>query len=591
MKNKLKRLGCAVLVICTLVMSQMAMVFAAETTEGILDFGNGEASITIQGKEGQTLSGKTWQVHRLFDVENAESMESVQYTFNETYKASLQKVVAGKLEPAKTADEVTEYEVLDYIQSLNSNVVEGADASQELEGAYSDYRYFVEEVTAQLKTDGITGEVVSVVDTTADNRVVLTGLPYGYYIIEDVTDVEDKHTAASLCMVTTSNPTASINVKSDYPTVIKKIQEDDGSVGWNDIADFEIGQLVPYKYESVLPDMNGYTAYYYAWHDVMDEALSLQETSVEIKISGTVDGAAKEYKLTDEEFTLVTETGNDETFQIQISDIKAIVDREFPQFNDLSENVYGQNVTVTYNAILNEKAAEDTGRPGFENDVRLEFSNNPNTTGAGQTGFTPWDTVVCFTYRVDGVKVNSNGKTLENAKFKLYYDEECTEEVFLKTMESGYCVIHEDSSMSEESAEISSDESGKFTIYGLDGGTYYLMETEAPAGYRPILEPIEIQITPSFPENRNSYVKGEGSTEAVLSLSAEATITMFTDGESIVEETALETEEETGTVAISIVNEIGKKLPITGSYLMPVLFAAGAICIAVGLKMDRKKYE
>ena len=105
--------------------------------------------------------------------------------------------------------------------------------------------------------------------------------------------------------------------------------------------------------------MNGYDTYYYAWHDIMDEALTLQEDSARIMISGTVDGQEKIYQLSEEEFSLVTAPENGVTFQIQISDIKKIVDREFPQFNNLSENVYGQKVTVTYNAVLNEKAAED----------------------------------------------------------------------------------------------------------------------------------------------------------------------------------------------------------------------------------------
>ena len=45
----------------------------------------------------------------------------------------------------------------------------------------------------------------------------------------------------------------------------------------------------------------------------------------------------------------------------------------------------GQTVTLTYNATLNDKAAENTGRPGFENDVRLEFSNDADSEGEGKT--------------------------------------------------------------------------------------------------------------------------------------------------------------------------------------------------------------
>ena len=55
-----------------------------------------------------------------------------------------------------------------------------------------------------------------------------------------------------------------------------------GNDGWNDIADYEIGQTVPYKYESRVPNINGYDTYYYAWHDCMDEALTFHEDSVAI---------------------------------------------------------------------------------------------------------------------------------------------------------------------------------------------------------------------------------------------------------------------------------------------------------------------
>lgn len=35
---------------------------------------------------------------------------------------------------------------------------------------------------------------------------------------------------------------------------------------------------------------------------------------------------------------------------------------------------------------------------------------------------------------------------------------------------------------------------GKFTIQGLDAGTYYLTETQQPAGYNKLKDPIQIKI-------------------------------------------------------------------------------------------------
>ena len=564
MKKKLVKLGCAVLSVCMLAVSQMSMAFAAETTGGVVDFEMGDAKLTIQGNDGQRLAKKTWKLHKLFDAENAEGGEGIRYTMNSVYANSLKKVVSGRI--GKATDAVTEYDVLDYIQKINGNKVEGAASTQNLENRYSTYRYFVEELIEQIQNDQVEGETIIINDVTASNSVEIKGLDYGYYIIEDATDVSGMNTAASLAIVTTANPVATMNVKSDYPVVTKKVFEEDQNVGWNDIADYEIGETVPFQYTSNIPNINGYSNYYYAWHDVMDEALTLQNDSVQIQIKGSVAGTNKTYTLKNSEFTLNTNPGNDETFQIQISDIKAIVDREFPQFMN-NENQYGQTVTVTYNAILNENAAKDTGRPGYENDVRLEFSNNPNLVNGSQstdTGFTPWDTVVCFSYRLDGLKINNKMTALANAKFKLYRDAACTEEVF--------------------SEEYMSDENGNFTIYGLDSDTYYLKETQAPSGYRPIDEPIAIQVQATFPSNRNSYEKGSGNGNEVLVLSGNAIIKSFYDGEEHVEEVELEATQETGSLELTVVNQIGSKLPVTGSYMMPVLMAIGGVCIYLGVK-------
>ena len=55
---------------------------------------------------------------------------------------------------------VTEYEVIDYIQSLNTHQTEGAQTAQEKEGAYSEYRVFVEELRTHLQRNGKTGQSV-----------------------------------------------------------------------------------------------------------------------------------------------------------------------------------------------------------------------------------------------------------------------------------------------------------------------------------------------------------------------------------------------------------------------------------------------
>lgn len=564
------------------------------TTGGVANFGRGSASITIQGNDiDQSLVGKKFNVYKLFDAENATGLESINYTMNPEYAQALKNVVGAKIN--KTPATVTEYEIIDYIQTLNTNKVEGANADQTLEGRYSKFRYFVEDLRNEIVKLGVKCDVVNVNETKPNNTVELQGLDYGYYIVDEVSNVEGTHSAGSLCMVNTANPNASVQVKSDYPTVTKKIQEDDnktsiGNDGWNDIGDYEIGQTVPYKFESNVPNMNGYHTYYYAWHDKMDEALTFNKASVGIKIT---DSTGKSYTLQNSEFSVIENPGNGETFKVEISDLKKIVDREFNKKNDLDENIYGQKVELTYNATLNDKAADDTGRPGFENDVKLEFSNNPDSDGNGSTGETPWDTVVCFTYKINGLKTNDHNLNLQNAKFRLYSDKDCTQEVFVKASDKGYIVINRDtagSTVPGDAVEMVSDANGAFTIIGLDQGTYWLKETDAPDGYRPILDPIEITITPTFTTDRNAYVKGEGATDKTLkTLEATAKIKTFWSGVFNTEDQKLGTNVDEGSLNITVVNKVGSKLPITGSGATIALIGVGSTLMAGSLILSRKK--
>ena len=320
--KKTRKIFCSVL-LAGIIVGQMSSikVFAEANTQSIVDvraevgtpggvanLGKGSAQITISGNKGQTLVGKKFNMYKLFDAENSAGLESINYTINPTYKTPLQNVVGAKLN--KAAAQVTEYEIIDYIQSLNTNKVEGAHADQTLEGRYSDFRYFVEELRDEIKKLNIKGDVVNVSETKSDNSIVISGLDYGYYVVDEVTAVDDTYSASSLCMVNTANPNADVQIKSDYPSVIKKIQEDDnkdsiGNSGWNDIGDYEIGQKVPYKFESNVPNMNGYHTYYYAWHDKMDEALTFNKDTVSI----TIEGKNNSYTLNPGEFNIIENPG------------------------------------------------------------------------------------------------------------------------------------------------------------------------------------------------------------------------------------------------------------------------------------------
>lgn len=589
-----------------------AIVQAADTSytvnNGLVSFGEGGASIKIQGNTGQALTGKKFRLYKLFSAENSEGLESINYTFNPLYQESIKKVVAAKLNARDGstlgAGDVTEYMAIDYIQSLNHYKVAGAQTEQTLESSYSAFRYFIEDLRTQIVKDGVGSPVITVNSVDQNNAISINDLAYGYYLVDEITDNENTYQAASLCMVNTANPNAEVNIKSDYPSVVKKINEDDnkasvGNDGWNDLADYEIGQTVPYKYTSNVPDINGYQTYFYAWHDVMDDALTFDKDSVSITITDNKGGS---YKLDRSEFSVIENTADGDTFDIAITDIKKIVDRQFNMIDSRGENTYGQTVTLTYNATVNNNAVSKTGRPGMENKVQLEFSNDSDTEGLGETGRTPWDTVVCFTYKLDVTKQNTADKVLRNAMFRLYSDAECKNEVYVQEVTGGYAVINRDScggtdhtggKAPAKSVEMKSNDNGNFVIFGLDSGVYYLKETKAPAGYRQLLDPIVLNVSATYSNDRNNYIEGQGATDKILkAFDIGAHVKSFNDGKYTEEDQTLNTDVANGVGYLTVINKEGSKLPITGSNLTLIITAAGTVIIlgsAAAYAKSRKK--
>ena len=558
--------------------------------------------ITINANVGddgtvQSLAGKKFNIYKIFDAQNSAGMESINYTMNSVYEQAL-KNATGK---------DTEYAIIDYIQTLNTNViVNDVSHTQKNETRYSEFRYFVEKLRNEIVK--LQNEPTQVVTVPEDAKESFTlDVDFGWYIVDEVTNVVGEHSASSLCMVNTANPDVFINIKSDFPVIQKQIREDDtrASVGkdhdgWNDVADFEIGQTVPYRYLTYVPNMNGYNTYYFSMHDRMDSALTFNPDSVVVKVGKFTLEKDIDYKIVTEGIP------EDETFQIQIMDLKNTVNKYFyadeADANPETEKIYGQEIVVEYNATLNDSAQLTTGRPGFENDVKLEFSNNPDSDGQGQTGETPWDTVVAFTFRTNGVKVNDQNPELklEGAKFRLYSDKECKNEVYVKkaTATDGYIVINRDSvtgnTAPDEAVEMVSDKNGMFNIIGLDSQTYYLKETVAPDGYRLLKDPIQIDIKATYAEqNRDNYIKGDGATDKTLQkLEATAHFKEFYNQSFNEYDNNLTTSVEDGSINLKGVNKVGSKLPATGSIATIILIGAGtAIMVSVLIKNRKKEVD
>lgn len=402
---------------------------------------------------------------------------------------------------------------------------------------------------------------IALANKTGDGTALQKGantLATGYYLIVDSTAEGNQTVYNPAVLAITSDIT--IQDKTSVPTLEKKVQENKKSVtgeygnGFNDVADYNIGDDVPFHLIGSVPDMSQYTTYVYKFSDTLGEGF---DAPANMKVYLSKD------KVLDEsdtdvtgDFTLspaTTNKDNTKSFTVSTDDLKSVNSGTIAK---------GQYIIVNYTAKLN--ASAKIGLPGNVNTAKLTYSNNPDQSGKGgnqPTGNTPEDKVIVFTYKLDTTKVDSdNAETkLQGAEFKL------------RNANNQYAVVADNkvtswSPTEEGGSTLTSDANGLFSVTGLDDGTYYLKETKAPAGYNLPASDFDVKITATT-ANGQDWV-GDATTA-------------LTKIDVTVGGTAGTGDEQTGTADIVIKNTKGSTLPSTGGMGTTVLYAAGAAIVLV----------
>ena len=393
---------------------------------------------------------------------------------------------------------------------------------------------------ANKKGDGI--QLIS-----GDNN----NLADGYYLIVDATEgVSGTDDALNKALLQVTG-NIEITKKTDKPSVEKKVKEDDKyqgtdyGAGYNDVADYNMGDAVPFKLIGKVPDMTYYDTYKYIFHDTMSNGLTLNENSVHVYVVDSKTEAGTPEKEITNYFTI---TKGDHALTVSCDDIKTISGVEA-----------GKYIIVEYTATLNQNAV--VGLDGNPNKVYLEYSNNPNQGGEGETGRTPEDKVIVFTYELDTTKVdgeNSNTK-LEGAEFKLKNEADKWVIVDTNGNVTGWAETEAEGSTLRSGAD------GLFKVIGLDDGTYYLKETKAPAGYNLLKDEITVVISATTANGQN-WTDGQAS-------SALTKLDVTADG---VAGTGNAT---TGVAGITVANNKGATLPETGGIGTTIFYVLGSILV------------
>lgn len=450
---------------------------------------------------------------------------------------------------------------------------------------------------ADIAAKHLTATVAGTGDAPEGGNYVIEGLPAGYYLVKDSLQEDDNQTGQVLSdyIVQVLGNVTMDPKDSDIPTVLKKVYDEEFAVndeegtygtGYNDVADWDIGDRVPFKLIAAVPqNIDSYEKYTFIFHDTLSAGLTLDRDSLHVYVTETTDANINEFDPQAATLYTVSEVAENGTFTVTIPNIKALDSHDHP----------ANYIIVAYDAFLNENA--EIGLDGNPNSVSLEFSNDPNGEGTGRT---EEDTVIVFTYELDGTKVDGADvdTKLEGAQFVLLngggtraarVDEtgKLTGWVEPDDIKEGLTGTNDREKMNELTNEdfanaglaITSAADGTFKIAGLDDGTYYLREIQAPNGYNLLEGDVQLVITATT-ANGQDWNSGI-ATDALKGL----TITVDNGA-------AQNGDLDTGIVNVTVENNRGATLPETGGmgttlfYIIGGLLVVGAgILLVVRIRM------
>ena len=554
----------AVLMAMTMILSMSMTAFAAEAPKGTLTVNN-------------TVAGKTLDLYQIFTA--TKSGDNVAYTLIPAYE----EFFKGKVTNGTTlSGEALSEAAYQYVKTqVGDDGKSGVNFAKDILGWILD------------SSNNITA--TKSVATTATSTVV-SDLAYGYYVVypkgaTDTSTAPGEQTYTSVAsLVSVTGTDATVNMKSNYPTVDKKLipsqsgngikvdaivdgswegnhqmeLEDEngsedaiaphGAADEKKAGDFGIGDTVTYQLTSKVPDMTGYTSYTFKFTDTLSKGLDLKAI-LSVKVGSTELKAGK--------------TGAN-TYALSYDKTNRILTVTLNDFYNSYKDHVGETITVVYTATLNKDAV--IGMNPNTNKAVVEYSNDPKSDGTGTSEPSivkvhTFDFTI-FKYYLKDQK-NQNDKTaLAGAEFELYKANaegtaaDTNAKINIVDVGNGVyrqATPEEASASGFTSAKIVSDDDGKVLVKGLKAGTYYLKETKAPDGYNKVLSDIKIEITAKY-------------NDATGELESYSVIYTY-NGNS----TTVTNNDKATSPEVPVENKTGAQLPSTGSKGALMVTLAGIV--------------
>ena len=489
------------------------------------------------------------------------------------------------------------------ISTLNADPYAKDDENAKALAAFFGTYFTGDPATSASKVTGAAG---------ADVTVKVPG--QGYYFIKDLSNPDSDNggatVGASTRFILEVVGGVTITPKADVPSVSKDVDDindstdDEDATSWGKTADYDIGDIIPYRVTGTLPsNYADYARYNYVFHDAMSAGLQYYKDETHpltvvlykdgnVAADSTVPASFTEniVDITSYFTPSLTATGG-QNLDVSVKDFATTGDDKLGLKN-ITGITSSSKIVVYYYAQITGSAVV-YGNPGNKNDAWIEFSNNPNAGGEGETGTTTKDTDVVFTYKVEVDKVDENLDALNGAAFALL------KKISAPTSEQTGAAVEDLTAdgvtLTEKSTVYKSGSDyyllikkwdtnaagNTFSYSGIDDGVYLVSETVVPKGYN---KAADVTFTVSADAEKGDTTTGYKLKDFTVT----SANNVFTGSDSGAAATVTEGD-NTYTInadtngaaraAGAIKNQSGATLPETGGVGTTIFYVAGSILV------------